>query len=161
MKERPSFGKRIEPDGDGRIRIKSGSIVVTVEETAAPRIRKEGQEKHAKFFFPQGTIESLKPLLKDVFQVNGIERDEGFWLEIDDAAQMTPAEAYKKIVKANKKFGGITAETMAEVVLGTDKLLHQAKAFGNISDQQIKGLESLLAGRITQEYKKSLRKRKQ
>ncbi|MCX6705117.1 MAG: hypothetical protein NT162_02155 [Candidatus Woesebacteria bacterium] len=160
MNERPSFGKRIGQGGDGRIRIVSGSTVVTVEETAAPRIRKEGQEKHAKFFFPQGTIESLKPLLKDVFQVNGIERDEGFWLEIDDVAQMTPSEAYKKIVKVNKKFGGITAETMAEVVLGTDKLLHEAKAFGNISGQQIKGLESILAGKIMEEYKKSLPRRK-
>ena len=160
MTERPHFGKVIEQDGDRRIRIISGFTTVTVEETAAPRIRRERTEKHTKFFFPQGTIESLKPLLKEVFHVNGIERDESYWLEIDDEASMTPAKAYKKIVKVNKRFGGITTETIAEVVLATDKSIHEAKAFENISGDQIKGLESLLAGKITQEYKKSLPRRK-
>lgn len=145
MRENERGFNSIKVLGKGKLEVTMGGKVITIDEKAAPRKKPEVQ---TKFFFPQGTIESLKPLLKDVFNVNGIERDETYWLDIDDAAQMEPKEAFAKIKKANKKFGGITAETVAHVVLATDARLGEAKAFGDISAEQVKGLESLLASKI-------------
>lgn len=135
----------IEPDGKVTITDRDGSKK-TVTEDAAPRKRRP--ESISGFIFPKGTIESMKPLLKDVYQVSGIERDEAYWLQIDEEAIYSVKYAWRKIREANKGMGGVTFETVARATLETDPQLFSSRAWKDISPEGVSVLMSLLAARI-------------
>lgn len=141
------WGKRLVLEGKGKVTAKKDSVVVsTYQEEAYPRTK--GTEKASGFVFPPGTIASMKPLLKDVYQVSGIERDEAYWLQIDEEAIYSVKYAWRKIREANKGMGGVTFETVAKVTLETDPQLFSSRTWKDISNEGVSGLVSLLAARI-------------
>ena len=91
MAERPTFGKKIELAGRGKINIISGETVITIEEASAPKkIAGATIEKAKKLDFPEGTLESLRPILRNVFNTDISENADSYWAEIDSRATMTP-----------------------------------------------------------------------
>lgn len=103
MAERLVFGKKIEFAGKGKINIISGGTVITIEEAAAPRKTLDvGKEKGEKTSFPEGTLESLRPILRGVFSIDISENADSYWAEIDSKATMTPQEAANKLKRAGK-----------------------------------------------------------
>lgn len=133
MPERPTFGKRIESVGKGKISIVSGSTVITIEESAAPRKTMDaGKEKKEKTDFPEGSLESLRPLLRGVFGTDISENADSYWAEIDSKVTMAPEDAANKLKRAGK--GHI--EVSRALVL-SDRAVSENLRWGSLSEEQL------------------------
>lgn len=136
MQENPKggWGKRIEIQGKGRLKV--GEDIIT--ESAVPR---------KNFVYPEGSIASLRPLLRGLYHELGIERDDYFWSEVDNGAKKHPNTALKDILfhESNKE---IPYEIIARTILLTDGELKANKESGKLPPQDFDKMQNLLAARL-------------
>jgi len=115
MAERPTFGKKIELSAKGKINIISDGVVVTIEVSAAPR---KTADTAKKLEFPEGTLESLRPLLRQVLGTDISEESDSYWLDIDSKATMSTESAANKLKRAGK-----SRNEVARALVVSDKAL--------------------------------------
>ena len=133
MTERLTFGKKIELAGKGKINIISRETMVTIEEISAPRKTTEAaSEKAKKLDFPEGTLESLRPILRNVFNTDISENADSYWAEIDSRVTMTPKEAANKLKRAGK--GHVE---VARALVLSDRAVSENFQWGRIDKEQL------------------------
>jgi hypothetical protein len=123
MHERESIDN-IKLVGKGRVEITTGGRKIVIEETAAPRrIEDRGKpEVKRKSEFPEGTLESLRPLLRELHGIDISEDADSYWLGIDKASGMSP----KKAANILKRHGKGRVE-VARALIITDESLGRNK----------------------------------
>jgi len=136
MVERQEFTRKIELAGKGKIKIVSRGVTeIVIGETAAPRktIDKGNPEKRDKSpKYPEGTIESLRPLLRGVFGSDNSEAADGYWMGVDKMATMTQEQAANKLKRA-----GIGHEAAARMLMMSDSLVNRGLANNNFTQKEV------------------------
>lgn len=133
MPERSTFGKKIELVGKGKISIISGGTVITIEEEAAPgKAVDVGKEKKKNPDFPEGSLESLRPMLRGVFNIDISENADSYWLEIDSKATMAPEKAANKLKRAGK--GHVE---VARALVLSDRAIRENLQWGRLDKEQL------------------------
>lgn len=133
MPERPIFGKKIELVDKGKINIISGGTVITIEGEAAPKKTVDaGKEKKKNPDFPEGSLESLRPMLRGVFNIDISENADSYWLEIDSRATMPPEKAANKLKRAGKGY----VEVARALVL-SDRAIRENLQWGRLDKEQL------------------------
>lgn len=133
----------IEFLGKGKLEIKIGGRRVVIEETAAPR----GGKERPKQRFPMAVLDSLMPVLRAPFLDFGVTMEEGYWAELDAAAKFSPETACAKLRTA-----GIDAVTASKVLIARLENTNVARAFGDLNDDQVDAMVSLVADELRKYY---------
>ncbi len=133
MAER-QFG-RIDIFGKGELKITTRGTTVIIKENAAPRkILDNGnpEKKKKEVNYPEGTIESLRPLLRGVVGADLTENADSYWVQIDSMATMTPKDAANKLKRA-----GIGRKQAAEILIMSDPLVSSGLGYHNFTQEQV------------------------
>jgi hypothetical protein len=118
-------------------------------------IRILGKEKNrpkvtSKVEYPEGTIDSLMPLLRPALNEYGVDVEESFWVDIDQRATMTTKQACNKLKRA--RVGYIKAtEAMVNHPRIAEKLI-RSNFFGDSTEQTVKSFVSSLLTVVHKEY---------
>ena len=138
----------IHIEGKGRVKVTRGDTTIILDESGAHRKSVDnGKAKEAKKpEFPEGTLESLRPLLRQVFD-SGFE-DEGYWAKIVDKAIMDPNTAVNRLRNAGKSHLEV-----AKALVESDPEGHENIEWGKIDESQVQAKISEVAKILLPFYK--------
>lgn len=133
MVERPTTG-RIESTGKGKLKIIARGTETTLTEQAAPRkvVDHGNPEKIKKTNFPKGAIESLRPLLRDISGTDISEDADGYWMNVDKMATMTPQTAVNRLKRA-----GLGHVEAALLLVKSDPQINIGMALNNFTEEVV------------------------
>lgn len=125
---------RIEMIGKGKLKITINGEVRTFSEQAAPRkiVDNGNPDKKKEVRFPKGTIESLRPLMREVSGADISENADGYWLGVDKMVSMTQQTAVNKLKRA-----GIGHLETARMLIQSDPLINLGLAHNNFSQEEV------------------------
>ena len=128
----PESISNIHIKGKGKLNITRGGITVILDESGAPRESVDNGkiQEVKKRFYPQGTLPSLRPLLRSLFD-SGFD-DDAYWARLDDEVTMGPQKAINKLRNA-----GRSCMEVAEALVLSDPKGRENIQFGNIDKSQI------------------------
>jgi hypothetical protein len=143
-------------------RIKSGKLQAVTESGQnievlfeKGEIRILGKEKNkskvtSKIEYPEGTIDSLMPLLRPALNEYGVDVEDSFWVDIDQRATMTTKQACNKLKRA--RVGYIKAtEAIVNHPIIVEKI-KRSNFFGDSTEQTVKSFVSSLLNVVHKEY---------
>jgi len=132
MPER-QFGK-IEFIKKGELKVTVHGTTVTIKENISPiKTVDKGNPEKNKVVYPEGTIESLRPLLRDVIGADWSENADSYWMQIDSMANMAPKDAANKLKRA-----GIGRKQTAEMLIMSDPLISSGLRHNNFTQEQVR-----------------------
>ena len=116
----------------GKVSVTRGGVTVILDESGAPRESVDNGKIQdvKKRFYPQGTLPSLRPLLRSLFD-SGFD-DDAYWARLDDEVTMGPQKAINKLRNA-----GRSCMEVAEALVLSDPKGRENIQFGNIDKSQI------------------------
>lgn len=143
--------KELVLDDSRRVVVKGTGMTEDVfEETAAPRRGMDNGKvvkgETNKTDFPEGTLDSLRPLLRQVFD-NGFD-EEAYWAKVQDSATMDPQDAVNKLRAAGQGISKVARELVV-----SDKLGFENRRFKRLNEDQIKDKISQVASILRPYYR--------
>jgi hypothetical protein len=122
------------------------------DERLEEQISKSGRKKAAvqitsETLFPESIIDSLNPIIQEVFSLYSVDQDEGFWAEQQRKASMSYEDACKFLNEDGK--GPVE---VAKVLWGGSEIIFRAESFGNIRPETKTHAISQLAWKILEYY---------
>lgn len=129
-------------EGKKRVRAKVVSGRITFVDGDNKDVSRRGKIK-----VPEGTIESLRPLLQEAFGLFGEDQGQGYWERLAQEAPFSPDKACNKLRRA-----GINHVEATRLVIEREPRVQEALSFGHISDDTLEGFASLVSARVRREY---------
>ena len=130
-----------------------GSKIDVIIERGSIRIFEVGKKpvrKAPKLEYPEGSIDSLLPLLRPALNAYKVDVDESFWVDIELRASMSTKDAVNKLRRA-----GVGHIDATEAILNNPdikKELIRNNFFGDTNKKTVKSFASTLAEVVHQEY---------
>ena len=140
MAEREVFGSRIEFAGRGKIKITRGGTSITIGEKAAPRKISDNLS------FPVGTLDSLRPVLREFFST--VSDEEAYWAEIEARGVMDPQKAVNKLRRAGNGYIDV-----ARALVMSDAVVNENISWGRLDQSQIDAKIAQVAAKILPFYR--------